>query len=224
MFPFNHILDETEFMSALPANDLDYVNLNSMSKLLFVPFEFNEDPSYIPGFEYDPDIHFFNQISQNINFNSNCYLEDGFKSCVSEMSTNNSIFSLFHMNIRSTKNNLNKMLAYLETLSHKFDIIGLSETWLKEIEADLYDIPGNNHVVLPRVYAERGGVLLYVKNIFSYEVRKYLSFRNEYCECLFIEIADVEPVLIAIVYRRPGTDLETFTEFISNKLDIVKSD
>ena len=54
MFPFNHILDETESMSALPANDLDYVNLNSMSKLLFVPFEFNEDPSYIPGFEYDP--------------------------------------------------------------------------------------------------------------------------------------------------------------------------
>ena len=38
------------------------------------------------------------------------------------------------------------------------------------------------------------------------------------------EIADVKPVLIAIVYRRPGTDLETFTDFISNKLDIVKSD
>ena len=33
------------------------------------PFEFNEDPSYIPGFEYDPDIHFFNQMSQNITFN-----------------------------------------------------------------------------------------------------------------------------------------------------------
>ena len=114
------------------------------------------------------------------------------------------------------------MLAYLETLSRKFYIIGLSETWLKE--SDLYDIPGYNHVALPGVYAERGGVSLYVKNIFSYEVRKDLSFRNEYCECLFIEIADVKPVLIAIVYRRPGTDLETFTEFISNKLDIVKSD
>ena len=225
MFPFNHILDETEFLPALPANDLDYVNLNSMSKLLFVPFEFDEDPSYIPGFEYDPDIHFFNQISQNINFNSNYYLEDGFKSCVSEMSTNNYIyFLLFYMNTRSTRNNLNKMLAYLETLSHKFDIIGLSETWLKESEADLYDIPGYNHVTMPRVYAERSGVSLYVKNIFSYEVRKDLSFRNEYCECLFIEIADVRPVLIAIVYRRPGTDLETFTEFISDKLDIVKSD
>ena len=62
------------------------------------------------------------------------------------------------------------------------------------------------------------------QNIFSYEVRKDLSFRNEYCECLFIEIADGKPALIAIVYRQHGTDLETFTEFISNKLDIVKSD
>ena len=53
MFPFNHILDDTAFLSALPASDLDYINLNSISKLLFAPFEFNEDPSYIPGFEYD---------------------------------------------------------------------------------------------------------------------------------------------------------------------------
>ena len=58
-----------------------------MSKLIFVPLEFNEDPSYIPGIDYDPDIHLFNQISQNINFNSNHYLEDGLKNCVSEMST-----------------------------------------------------------------------------------------------------------------------------------------
>ena len=84
MFPFNHILDDTEFMSALPANDLDYITLNSISKLLFVPFDFNEDPSYIPGFEYDPDIHFFNQMSQNITFNSNYYSVEGFKKCFSE--------------------------------------------------------------------------------------------------------------------------------------------
>ena len=54
MFPFNHILDETEFISALPVNDIDHVNLNSISKLFFVPFAFNEDLYYIPGFEYDP--------------------------------------------------------------------------------------------------------------------------------------------------------------------------
>ena len=128
------------------------------------------------------------------------------------------------MNIRSTRNNLTKMLAYIETFNQKFDIIGLSEKGLKENEVDSYNIQGCNHVAMPRVYAERGGVSLYVRNIFNYEVRKDLSFRNEYCECLFIEIADVKPVLVVVVYRRPGTDLKTFTEFISNKVDIVKSD
>ena len=226
MFPFNHILDETEFISALPVNDIDHVNLNSISKLLFVPFEFNEDPYFIPGFKYDPDVNFFNEISQNINFNANYYLKDGFKKCVTEMQTNNaSLFSLFHMNIRSTRTNLSKMLAYLEVLTHKFDIIGLSETWLKESEIDLYNIHGYNHVAMPRIYADRGGVSLYLRNTFSYGVREDLSFRNEYCECLFIEIAaDVKPVLVAIVYRRPGTDLATFTEFVSNKLGVVKTD
>ena len=143
MFPFNHILDETEFVSALPVNDIAHVNLNSISKLLFVPFEFNEDPHYIPGFEYDPDVNLFNEISQNINFNANYYLENGFKKCVIEMQTNNAnFFSLFHMNIRSTRTNLSKMLAYLEVLTHKFDIIGMSETWLNESEIDLYNIHG----------------------------------------------------------------------------------
>ena len=78
---------------------------------------------------------------------------------------------------------------------------------------------------MPRIYADRDGVSLYLRNTFSYGVREDISFRNEYCECLFIEIAaDVKPVLVAIVYRRPGTDLETFTELVSNKLDVVKTD
>ena len=142
------------------------------------------------------------------------------------MQTNNAnLFSLFHMNIRSTRTNLSKILAYLEVLTHEFDIIGLSETWLKESEIDLYNIHGYNHVAMPRIYADRGCVSLYLRNTFSYGVTEDLSFRNEYCECLFIEIAaGVKPVLVAIVYRRPGTDLETFTELVSNKLDVVKTD
>ena len=65
------------------------------------------------------------------------------------MQTSNANFcSSFHMNIRSTRTNLSKMLAYLEVLIHKFDIIGLWETWLKESEIDLYNIHGYNHVAM----------------------------------------------------------------------------
>ena len=75
MFPFNHILDETELISALPVSDIDYGNLNPISKLLFVPIELNEDASYTQGFQkYDPDVNFFNEVSQNINFNANYWV------------------------------------------------------------------------------------------------------------------------------------------------------
>ena len=70
------------------------------------------------------------------------------------------------------------MLAYRQTLNQEFDIIGLSDTWLKENEVDLYNIQGYNHVAMPRVYAERDGVSLYVRNLFNYEIRKAPSFRN----------------------------------------------
>ena len=125
------------------------------------------------------------------------------------------------MNIRRTRKNLSKISTYLEALTHKYDIISSSETWLKESEIDVYNI----HDAIPRIYAYRCGVSLYLRNTFSYGVREELSSRNGCCECLFIDIAnDVTHVLIAIVYRRPNTDLETFTELISNTLDIVKTD
>ena len=49
LFPFKHIVDDTEFISTLPVNHLEYINLNTMSELLFFHGEFNEDPLYIPG-------------------------------------------------------------------------------------------------------------------------------------------------------------------------------
>ena len=68
------------------------------------------------------------------------------------------------------------------------------ETLLKESDIDLYNIHGYKPLAMPRVYVELGGVLLYVMNTCSYEVRKDRFFRNEYCECLFIAIDDAKPV------------------------------
>ena len=54
--------------------------------------------------------------------------------------------SLIHINIRSTKRNLNVLKTYLSTIKHEFSSIGLSETWLNSINIDLYnDIPKYNY-------------------------------------------------------------------------------
>ena len=40
-------------------------------------------------------------------------------------------FSIFHTNIRSSKQNLLQIKNFLDTLNNDFSIIGLSETWGK---------------------------------------------------------------------------------------------
>ena len=47
VFPFNHILNKIEFLSTLLANGLHHSNLNSISILLCVPFEFNKDKTLL---------------------------------------------------------------------------------------------------------------------------------------------------------------------------------
>ena len=209
-------------MSVLPVNDLDFTNLNLLSSLVFVPFEFNDEPMYMPGNESDPDVNFFNQLSYSCSVNSNYYLEDGFNQRISDMNiVKQEYFSFFHMNIRSLRANMNKMLAYIDSLDTRFDVIGLSETWLKEIETDMYSISGYNHVAFQTVYAERGGVSLYINDKYHLDVRHDLSFRDEHCECLFVELINVKPVLIGIVYRSPGGDIEPFAESINRTLEKI---
>ena len=66
-FPFNGILDDYEFECSLPKNDLDFINLRAISESAFVPFEFNDEPMYLPGSDLDPDLNYFNQFSATLN-------------------------------------------------------------------------------------------------------------------------------------------------------------
>ena len=173
----------------------------------------------------NPDINFFNQLSYNCNVNSNYYLEDNFNQSISDMNiVKQGYFSFFHMNIRSLRANMNKMLAYIDSLDNKFDVLCLSETWLKENETDMYSISGYNHIAFPKLHAERGGVSLYIDHKYDLDIRHDLSFRDEYCECLFVELTNVKPVLIGIVYRSPGGDIEPFTESINRTLEKIATD
>ena len=55
-------------------------------------------------------------------------------------------FLLCHINIRSQKANLKPFEICLENLEFQFSVIGLTETWLKDFNSDLYNIDGYNFV------------------------------------------------------------------------------
>ena len=41
-------------------------------------------------------------------------------------------FSLIHLNIRSLRKNFGVLTSYISPLNFRFDVIALTETWLKE--------------------------------------------------------------------------------------------
>ena len=109
MLPFNHIEDDATFISEVNNMDISTQTLESLSELLFNPFELNTDDQYSPLYYIDPDVHFYNELDSHISLKCNYYfevmvstaIEDNFKG-----RSYHSVFSICHMNIRSLKANL----------------------------------------------------------------------------------------------------------------------
>ena len=74
----------------------------------------------------DPDTHYFpnqrNLVCKNYteeSFNKYFYFQNN--------------FSLYHVNIRSTPENLKQLIYYIQGIKYKFSVFAISETWLKKL-------------------------------------------------------------------------------------------
>ena len=72
-------------------------------------------------------------------------------------------------------------------LEFDLDVIGLSETWLKDADK-LPNMPGYNSVCSNRCGRLGGGVGLYVKDSYTYFERPDLVNGDAFYESIFIEI------------------------------------
>ena len=83
-------------------------------------------------------------------------------------------FSLCHMNIRSMSKNIHQFETYLDLLKHRFTVIGLTETWLKDSNCDLYGIKGY-HLIEKHRKSQGGGVAVCIKDHLNYFERPDVS-------------------------------------------------
>ena len=81
-------------------------------------------------------------------------------------------FSVIHLNIRSLSKNVDKFLAYLSQLCHKFLVIAISETWATESNDNFFKIPVYNNILKNRTTSTGGVVVLDVLDRMSYEIGK----------------------------------------------------
>lgn len=73
-------------------------------------------------------------------------------------------FRIFHLNIRSIRKNFDEFLVYLSSQSYKYNIIVLTEVWIKDGEQSKFSIPGFNLFLRDRPDNNAGGVLIYVED------------------------------------------------------------
>ena len=71
---------------------------------------------------------------------------DGPKIDVFLSSTGETNFNILHINCRSLNKNFNEVKNFISTVSNRLNVIALSETWLNESTASLFNIHGYNFV------------------------------------------------------------------------------
>ena len=133
---------------------------------------------------------------------------------------------LLHINARSLPKNISNIVNYLNLLENCFSVIGISETWLKDIQDPLIQIQNYTIEGICRQNKRGGGVALYIKQDLGYSIRNDLSVNDSEIESCFIELVNTHRVnvIIGIVYKPPCASCENFTDQVNKILGHVNAE
>ena len=186
---------------------------------IFSPFELNEDFDN-PLSEVDPDLQYYNSQCNTVLNSCDYYLEDGFNDQIKKLNIDNNAFSLIHLNIWSASEKITRFESYLSNLSHTFDIVGLTENWLKPHNESLCNLYGYKSEHRYRPLRSGGGVSLLFKKHIEYFIREDLSVQCNYAESLFVEIdkgiIGKEQNIVGVIYRPPDANVKDFNEYVNS--------
>ncbi|KAJ8049171.1 hypothetical protein HOLleu_01792 [Holothuria leucospilota] len=113
-------------------------------------------------------------------------------------------------------------------LDLSFDLIGITETWLKRDSCSgLFLIPGYNFVHTPRSIRIVGGVGIYVKNTLKFEILSELSiFEEGLFESIFIQFKNSSTLgnyIVGVIYCPTGADNDVSENSFINILSKVSN-
>ena len=229
--PFNHYDDDCDFFRVLTENshchNMNVVSLQALHENTFNPFELNFEKYNDPTFDLDPDLQYLNEtVNTFIHGSSDYFLEENFIEKCSQLNLQASCFSIINFNIRSLPRNGHKFQMYLNSLKLNFSVITLCETWLSENNVGLYSFDGYKHEYQYRQNRSGGGVSIFIKDNLDYLLRDDLTDFNDHLESLFIELPKTyssydKNIVIGIIYRPPGKDVNKFIELLDDKLAIL---
>ena len=139
-------------------------------------------------------------------------------------------FSLFHLNSRSLRKNLDSISNLLSILDHTFSVLGFTETWLSDCMPPLIQFNNYKMVECHRNNKKGGGVCLYIHEELEFTVRPDISPFNDIIESLFVELTIPQKsgrnrnVIVGVVYRPPQSSLRDFNDCIDKILNLISSE
>ena len=167
--------------------------------------------------------------NQNLSYSSkiNCeyYLPNDFNKVIkTKQITNNNIFSMTHINIRSLNNKHDSLKQLLNSLYLPFRIIGLTETCLNDTNDNLFKLDNYDFVNKNRTSKNGGGVEIYIIEDMKYKLRNDLNINDEnIMEYVFVEIitAKKKNIVVGVIYRPPNSKFNLFENEINNILSKI---
>ena len=133
-------------------------------------------------------------------------------------------FSILHINVRSIKNKFDEVQHFLTRSDNQWDVITLSETWLKDDIVKYYELENYNVFASCRRDGEGGGTAIYV-NV-KYDVIERKDLESSEFEANFVQVkvnSDniKRSVVIGEMYRPPKTSSSNFLSYLERVLDII---
>ena len=122
------------------------------------------------------------------------------------------------------------MDVMLNGLKTQFDIIGLSETWLKESNCDLYNIKNYAAYHKIRKHKDRVGIALYIKNGIEYTVNALIlrlipaSQKQYLLKLISLLFTHKKNILIGLFYKAPDQDIDLFNNVFSDLMKKVNKE
>ena len=128
--------------------------------------------------------------------------------------------SILNINIRSLAKNFTMLLTLLKMSKINYSIIIITETWLKDSDDGLFNIPGYNHISLCRKGSDLGGGLrlYYRQSIKLIALDNKLTGIHDSHECLSCDFNMNNKYNLKIIglYRPPKNNINSFIQHIKN--------
>jgi exonuclease III len=146
---------------------------------------------------------------------------------INEVANKNDKYTSLHINIQGLPSKFDILNSTLNDLSSKdiqVDFIMICESFLTDVNQNLFNIPGYSLVTKNRMTKRRGGIALYVKNGYNFKLRNDIGVNVEgVFESLFIEIKTKQntKLIVGEIYRVPGTNETNSLHYFDQTLNTL---